>query len=161
MVHPAKQVTSKLFRVCMLAAVLGALGCASSAHLPVAAGTGANPTLPPPNKALIPLVHVVPAKGWPQGAKPVAAEGTAVAAFAQGLDHPRWLYVLPNGDVLVAETNGPGYEKPKGLRDLVMKAVMKAAGAGTPSANRITLLRDADGDGVAETRTLFAQSLTS
>src|SRR3954462_605115 len=151
MVHPAKQVTSKLFRVCMLAAVLGALGCASSAHLPVAAGTGANPTLPPPNKALIPLVHVVTAKGWPQGAKPVAAAGTAVAAFAQGLDHPRWLYVLPNGDVLVAETNAP--PKPddsKGIRGWVMKKVMGKAGAGVPSPNRITLLRDADKDGVAE-----------
>jgi len=162
MVHPAKQVTSKLFRVCMLAAVLGALGCASSAHLPVAAGTGANPTLPPPNKALIPLVHVVTAKGWPQGAKPVAAAGTAVAAFAQGLDHPRWLYVLPNGDVLVAETNAP--ERPqdaKGIKGWFFKHFQKKAGGTVPSANRITLFRDADGDGVAETKSVFLAGLYS
>ena len=81
-----------------------------------------------------------------------------VNAFASGLDHPRTVYVLPNGDVLVAETNAP--PKPddgKGIKGMVMKAVMKKAGAGVPSANRITLLRDADGDGVAETRSVFLQ----
>src|SRR3954469_22372694 len=162
MVHPAKQVTSKLFRVCMLAAVLGALGCASSAHLPVAAGTGANPTLPPPNKALIPLVHVVTAKGWPQGAKPVAAEGTTVAAFAQGLDHPRWLYVLPNGDVLVAETNAP--KRPddnRGFKGFLFKFFLARGGGAAPNENRIVLLRDANGDGIADTRSIFISHLYS
>ncbi|PTT06114.1 sorbosone dehydrogenase family protein, partial [Pseudomonas sp. HMWF006] len=115
-----------------------------------------------PNKTLIPTVNIAPAVGWPTGGKPTAAAGTQVAAFAEGLDHPRWLYVLPNGDVLVAETNAP--PKPddsSGIRGWVMKKVMGKAGAGVPSPNRITLLRDADHDGVAETRTVFLQNLNS
>jgi glucose/arabinose dehydrogenase len=144
------------------AAIAGVAACASSARLPVAAGTGPRPTLPPPNKALIPLVHVVKAKGWPEGAKPAAAEGTAVAAFARDLDHPRWLYVLPNGDVLVAETNAPPRpEDNKGIKGFFFKLFQKRAGGGVPSANRITLLRDADGDGVAETRSAFLTGLNS
>jgi glucose/arabinose dehydrogenase len=105
---------------------------------------------------LIPTVNIAPAIGWPEGAKPVAAAGTQVAAFAENLDHPRWLYVLPNGDVLVAETNAP--PKPDdgtGIRGWIMKKVMGRAGAGVPSANRITLLRDQDHDGIAETRRCF------
>ncbi|HEX3531072.1 MAG TPA: sorbosone dehydrogenase family protein [Thermoanaerobaculia bacterium] len=138
------------------------IGCASAARLPVSAGTGPHPTLPAPNKALIPVVHVVTAKGWPAGAKPVAAAGTTVAAFAAGLDHPRWLYALPNGDVLVAETNAP--ERPedgKGIKGWFFKHFQKKAGGAVPSANRITLLRDADGDGVAETRSVFLSGLYS
>jgi glucose/arabinose dehydrogenase len=91
---------------------------------------------------------------------PTAGAGFQVNAFARGLDHPRWIYVLPNGDVLVAETNGPG-EPTRSLRDWIMKRVMKSAGAAVPSPNRITLLRDSDGDGVAETRTTFLQGLFS
>lgn len=146
----------------LVVVVLGLAGCASSAKLPVSAGTGPNPNLPPPDKSLIPLVHVVTAKGWPEGAKPVAAEGTAVAAFAEGLDHPRWLYVLPNGDVLVAETNAPPRpEDNKGIKGFFFKMFQKKAGGGVPSANRITLLRDGDGDGVAETRSAFLTGLNS
>ncbi len=147
----------------MVAAVaLSLAGCASSAKLPVSAGTGPNPTLPPPEKALIPVVHVVTAKGWPEGAKPVAAEGTAVAAFARDLEHPRWLYVLPNGDVLVAETNAPPRpEDNKGIKGWFFKLFQKKAGGAVPSANRITLLRDADSDGVAETRSMFLSGLNS
>ncbi|MEO6194850.1 MAG: sorbosone dehydrogenase family protein [Thermoanaerobaculia bacterium] len=145
----------------LVAAVILA-GCASAAKLPVSAGTGPHPTLPPPNKALIPVVQVVTAKGWPEGGKPVAAEGTAVAAFARGLDHPRWLCVLPNGDVLVAETNGPPRpEDGKGIKGWFFKRFQKKAGGAVPSANRITLLRDADGDGVAETRSAFLTGLNS
>jgi hypothetical protein len=100
--------------------------------------------------------------GWPGGGKPVAAAGLSVAPFATGLDHPRWVYVLPNGDVLVAESNAPPKpEDGKGIRGWVMKIVMKRAGAGVPSANRITLLRDADGDGTAETRSVFLEGLNS
>ena len=92
----------------------------------------------------------------------MAAEGTAVAAFAQGLDHPRWLYVLPNGDVLVAETNAPPRpEDGKGIKGWFFKLFQKKAGGAVPSANRITLLRDADGDGVAETRSVFLSGLNS
>jgi glucose/arabinose dehydrogenase len=96
------------------------------------------------------------------GARPQAAPGTRVAAFARDLDHPRWLYVLPNGDVLVAETNAP--PKPddaQGIRGWLMGLVMKRAGAGVPSANRITLLRDTDGDGVADVRTVLLDGLNA
>jgi glucose/arabinose dehydrogenase len=118
--------------------------------------------LPEPNKTLIPTVNIAPAIGWPDGTKPTAAAGTQVAAFAEGLDHPRWLYVLPNGDVLVAETNAPPKpEDGKGIKGWVMKKVMGRAGAGVPSPNRITLLRDKDHDGVAETRTVFLENLNS
>ena len=137
-------------------------GCGEVAQLPVAAGTGPNPALPAPNKTLLPTVNIAPARGWAAGAKPKAPEGTAVAAFASGLDHPRWLYVLPNGDVLVADTNAPPKpEDNQGIKGWVMGLVMKKAGAGVPSANRIMLLRDADGDGVAETKTVFAENLNS
>jgi glucose/arabinose dehydrogenase len=136
--------------------------CGEMAKLPDSAGVGPNPTLPPPNETLIPMVHIAPAKGWPEGRKPVAAAGTSVSAFAAGLDHPRWLYTLPNGDVLVAETNGPARpEDGKGIRAWATKLMRKKAGAGTPTANRITLLRDADGDGIAETRTVFLEGLNS
>jgi glucose/arabinose dehydrogenase len=142
--------------------VLIAAGCGSAAHLPVTAGTGPNPALPAPHKALIPLVNVVDARGWDKGDKPVAAAGTSVAAYANGLDHPRWMYVLPNGDVLVAETNAPRRpDDSKGVKGWFFKHYQKQAGGGVPSANRITLLRDANGDGVAETRTVFLANLHS
>ncbi|MBK4723299.1 sorbosone dehydrogenase family protein [Azospirillum sp. YIM DDC1] len=137
-------------------------GCGETATLPVSAGIGPNPALPPPRETVIPTVNIAPARGWPAGASPVATPGLAVTSFADGLDHPRWLLVLPNGDVLVAETNAP--PKPKdnqGIRGWVMKQVMSEAGAGGPSANRITLLRDADGDGVAEARSVFLDGLNS
>ncbi|VVQ25227.1 PQQ-dependent sugar dehydrogenase [Pseudomonas fluorescens] len=140
----------------------GLAACGETSSLQVSDGTGPSPKLPEPNKTLIPTVNIAPAIGWPEGAKPTAATGTQVAAFAEGLDHPRWLYVMPNGDVLVAETNAP--PKPddsSGIRGWVMKRVMGKAGAGVPSPNRITLLRDADHDGVAETRTVFLQNLNS
>jgi glucose/arabinose dehydrogenase len=135
------------------------LGCAQRAGTVVE--TGPRPVLPAPDRQRIPTVDIAPAVGWPQGAVPTPAAGLAVAAFAKDLDHPRWLYVLPNGDVLVAETNAPPKPAEKGLRAWLMKQVMKKAGAGVPSANRITLLRDADGDGVAETRSVLLQDLFS
>jgi hypothetical protein len=149
------------FATISLLAALGA-ACANEARLPVSAGMGPEPELPPPEKSLIPAVNVAPARGWAEGAKPEPAAGLTVQAFADGLDHPRWLYVLPNGDVLVAETNAP--ERPqarKGLRGWFMKKTMKKAGAGVPSANRITLLRDTDGDGTADQRSAFLEGLNS
>ena len=150
-------------QLAFIIAVAGGLAaCGETSSLQVSDGTGPSPKLPEPNKTLIPTVNIAPAVGWPDGAKPTAVAGTQVAAFAEGLDHPRWLYVLPNGDVLVAETNAP--PKPddsKGIRGWVMKKVMGKAGAGVPSPNRITLLCDADHDGVAETRTVFLQNLNS
>lgn len=134
--------------------------CGDMATLPVSAGIGPNPVLPPPNESLIPTVNIAPATGWPSGAKPDSAAGTEVVAFADGLDHPRWLYVLPNGDVLVAETNNPPKEA-GGLVAWITQWVMKQAGAGGKSANRITLLRDTDADGVADQRSVFLDGLNS
>jgi glucose/arabinose dehydrogenase len=142
--------------------VLFAAGCGSTARLSVRDGMGPQPALPPPVHPLIPTVDIAPARGWPTGAKPAPAAGLSVAAFAQGLDHPRWLYVLPNGDVLVAETDAP--PKPddgKGLKGIAMKLIMRRAGSGLPSANRITLLRDTDADGVADTRSVLLDGLNS
>jgi glucose/arabinose dehydrogenase len=142
--------------------VLGLAGCGETARLPPSAGEGPHPTLPAPNKTLIPTVKIAPASSWPEGKTPVAANGMRVSAFASGLSHPRWLHVLPNGDVLVAESSAPQRpEDGKGVKGWVMKKLMKDAGSATPSANRITLLRDADGDGVAEQRTPFAEGLNS
>src|SRR4029453_17791944 len=120
-----------------------------------------HPPIPEPNKTLIPTVNIAVAKGWPSGEKPKGASGLAVAAFASGLDHPRWVYVLPNGDVLVAESNAPARPDHSGLYFWIMGKVQARAGAGVPSANRITLLRDADGDGVAEVRSAFLTKLNS
>ena len=145
-----------------LLAAASLAACGSNAKLPVEAGQGPNPQLPAPQKALIPTIDTAKAVGWPAGDKPTAAPGLQVAAFAEGLDHPRWLLPLPNGDVLVAETNAP--PKPddsKGLRGMIQTQVMKGAGAVTPSANRITLLRDTNGDGVADVKTVFLSGLNS
>lgn len=138
-------------------------GCGGSARLAAKADTGPNPTLPEPTRSLVPTVKVAKAVGWSAGATPTPASGLAVNAFASGLDHPRWLYVLPNGDVLVAETNRPPTPDPPSnpIRGMFMKSAFAKAGAAAPSANRITLLRDADGDGVAETRSVFLQNLMS
>ncbi|MGH8727106.1 MAG: PQQ-dependent sugar dehydrogenase, partial [Burkholderiales bacterium] len=138
--------------------------CGNTAEKPVSIGIGPNPTLPPPEEPLLPTVNIAPAKGWSESSKPVAAQGLSVNAFATGLDHPRWLHVLPNGDVLVAETNAPDRPLRKellGIKGWVMGKVMKRAGAAVPSANRITLLRDADGDGLAEVKSVFLENLNS
>jgi glucose/arabinose dehydrogenase len=147
----------------LAAAVLLTLAaCGDKSSLPVGAGVGPAPTLPEPKKSLIPTVNIAPAKGW-NGGKPLAAQGLEVSAMATGLDHPRWLHVLPNGDVLVAESNKPQTPESKqsGVRAWVMGKVMAKAGAGVPSADRITLLRDSDGDGLAETRSIFLKNLHS
>lgn len=143
-------------------AVLSLAGCGDQAALPVSAGTGPNPTLPAPKSSLIPTVNVADAIGWPQGVQPTAAQGLSLTAFATGLDHPRWMLALPNGDVLVAETNAPPKpEDGKGIKGWVMGLMMGKAGAKTPSANRITLLRDSDGDGKADVREPFLEGLNS
>ena len=149
-------------RALLGASLLALAACAGKTDLPASATYGPDPTIGEPQKALITTINARKAVGWPGGDKPTAAAGLKVEAFAGGLDHPRWLYVLPNGDVLVAETNAPPKpEDGKGIKGAVMKAVMKNAGAATPTANRISLLRDADGDGVAETKTAFLTGLNS
>ena len=136
--------------------------CGEMSRLPPGADVGPNPVLPEPNTTLIPTVKIAPAKGWPAGVTPKAAPGTRVSAFATGLQHPRWVYVLPNGDVLVAEASAPERpEEGKGIKGRVMAHFMKKAGSAVPSANRITLLRDADGDGVPELRETFLAGLNS
>ncbi|MDI6025097.1 sorbosone dehydrogenase family protein [Corticibacterium sp. UT-5YL-CI-8] len=132
------------------------------ATLPVEAGYGPSPTLPAPNPTLIPTVNIAKAGTWQQGQTPTPGQGLAVNEFAGGLDHPRWLHVLPNGDVLVVESNKPPKtDETFSLRGWVQGIIMGAAGAEVPSANRISLLRDADGDGVAEMKMPFLQDLNS
>jgi glucose/arabinose dehydrogenase len=151
-----------LLAICLAAMALPLAACGEPDIVAAEQTFGPSPTLPAPQKSWIPTVNVAKAIGWPSGAKPVAAKGMAVNAFASGLDHPRTVYVLPNGDVLVTETNAP--PKPddgSGIKAWAEHFVMSRAGAITPSANRITLLRDADGDGIAETRSVFIQGLHS
>jgi glucose/arabinose dehydrogenase len=134
--------------------------CGSPARVPVSAETGVHPVIPRPSESVIPVINVVTAKGWPAGATPVAGEGLTVRAFASGLDHPRWLYVLPNGDVLVAETNAP--KRPddnKGIKGFFFRVFLAKGGGAVPSMNRIVLLRDTNGDGIADTRSVFLSGL--
>lgn len=143
-------------------ALLALAGCGANATLPVKTQAGANPQLPPPTPERIPTVDIAPAEGWTGGGKPQAVPGFQVNAFARGLDHPRWLYVLPNGDVLVAESNAPAESQSEGgLKGWVMKRVMERAGAGVPSPDRIVLLCDSNGDGVADVRNVFLDHLHS
>ena len=135
--------------------------CGDRSILSAGSDLGAQPVIAKPVKSLLPTVDIAPARGWPEGGKPLAAAGLAVNAYAAGLDHPRWLPVLPNGDVLVAEANAPERPGKKGIRSYVQGKVQARAGAAVPSANRITLLRDADGDGVAEVKTVFLKGLNS
>jgi glucose/arabinose dehydrogenase len=125
-------------------------------------GYGPNPSLPAPDSELIPTVNIAPAKPWQANETPTAAAGLAVSRYACDLAHPRWVYVLPNGDVLVAETNAP--ERPednKGIKAYFKGKAMKKAGAQTASADRITLLRDANNDGRPELRSKFIEELHS
>lgn len=155
-----RAMSGRLASFAMVAAAIAA--CGGAARLPVSAGTGPHPELPPPRQSVIPTVVIAPARGWPPGTTPVAAPGTVVSAFATDLDHPRWLAVLPNGDVLVAETNAPPRPKnARGIKGWFFKRFQKKAGGAVPSADRITLLRDSNGDGVAELRTVFVDSLHS
>jgi len=159
----SRTTAKKLIAIAVSSLTFSSLGIPLSyAASTTSVGYGYDPELPAPRKAMIPTVKIAPAVGWPAGGKPVAAAGFTVSAYAAGLTHPRWLYALPNGDVLVAETNAPAKpEDGKGIKGKVMKMVMKRAGAGVESPNRIMLLRDKDGDGIAETRSIFLKDLNS
>ena len=142
--------------------VLVITACGTASERPVDLAIGPNPQLPAPKKTLFPTVNVAEASGWPDGMMPTPAPGLTVNQFAGGLAHPRWLHVLPNGDVLVAETDNPGTDKTGGsIKGTIQKLLMKKAGSGTGSANRISLLRDGDGDGVAEIKTPLVTGLYS
>lgn len=144
----------------VIAAVVTYLSWPDTAQLDVNAVTGQRPAITVAREQVLPTVNTAKPIGWKPGEHPTPAQGLTVQRFAEGLDHPRWLYRLPNGDVLVAETNSPP-RKGGGITGWVMRILMGRAGAGVPSANRITLLRDADGDGVAELKTPFMTGLNS
>jgi glucose/arabinose dehydrogenase len=150
----------------ILAVAVGALlasACAERAKLSPSQTSGPHPVIPEPDKALLPTVKIAPAIGWKAGESPTPAQGLHVQPFATGLSHPRWLHVLPNGDVLVAEAARPPTPDPQSnpIRDAFMKQAFEKAGSAVPSANRISLLRDKDGDGIAETKTVFLANLFS
>jgi glucose/arabinose dehydrogenase len=144
----------------LMAGILAA--CGEVSHIPIAAGTGPQPNLPSPRNAFMTTIHIAPAAGWSTDKIPQTGSGLQVSRFASGLDHPRWLYVLPNGDVLVAETNAPPKpEDSKGIRGWIMGLVMQRAGAAAASANRIILLRDSNNDGVADMKSVLLEGLNS
>jgi glucose/arabinose dehydrogenase len=165
---PLAYLAPMLKHILRVAAILVVVGIAifayiswpDTATLSVADVAGAKPTITDPRVQTIPTVGTAKPVGWANSETPTPAAGLAVKAFATGLAHPRWLYRLPNGDVLVAETNSPPREG-GGIQAWVMKHLLGRVGAGVPSANRITLLRDADGDGVAEVKTPFLTGLNS
>ena len=134
---------------------LALAACGESANLSVAEGMGPNPALPEPTETLFPTVNIADAGSWAEGEAPIAAKGYRVEAYADDLDHPRWLYRLPNGDVLVAETNKPPEKKAGGIMAWIERRIMASAGAGAKTANRITLLRDGDRDGRVDERHVF------
>jgi len=166
---------SKLWLIGILLVAVGIGGAVylnfgDKAQLPFEAGVGPSPTLPPPRETLIPTLKIFKATGWSAGETPTVPAGFRVAALARDLDHPRWLYVLPNGDVLVAESNKPpmpegSHDGGSGLiasvRQFATGIVVQRVGAGAPSADRITLLRGLNADGSAKLRTVFMSNLVS
>ena len=134
----------------------------SAAEYSVDAASGTEPTLAEPDPQTIPTVDVVRPVGWKDGEAPVPAKGLVVNRFASGLDHPRTMLALPNGDILVALSNAPNREISGGsLTNLVARFLFRRAGADVPSPNQIVLLRDANGDGTAETRIVLLKDLSS
>src|SRR3954447_5016796 len=153
---------TSLFRLSTIVVAATTAGCGVRARVPVSAEMGAHPLIPRPSTSLIPVMKVVKAEGWPTDETPVAGDGLSVRPFARGLNHPRWLYVLPNGDVLVAETNAP--KRPddnRGFKGFLFKFFLARGGGAAPNENRIVLLRDANGDGIADTRSIFISHLYS
>ena len=135
--------------------------CSGSSSFDRSKQIGANPLLPAQNQYLLPPMHVAKAVGWSGGATPTVAAGLKITAIAKGLHHPRNFFALPNGDILVVESNGPSLEPVERPKDLIMGWVMGYSGAGAKAGNRITLLRDTNGDGVPDVRTVFIDHLFS
>lgn len=146
--------------IVLLGAAFLYLSQPDEARLSVASVMGPRPQITAPRNQLFPTFQVAEAVGWQGNEMPTAAAGLTVQPFARGLDHPRWLYRLPNGDVLVSESAAPG-DQASGITGFFMRRFMAQAGAGGPSPNRIILLRDANGDGVAEARTVLMEGLNS
>ncbi|MFM0123107.1 sorbosone dehydrogenase family protein [Paraburkholderia sp. RL18-101-BIB-B] len=136
--------------------------CAAGPSGPTDTGFGPSPVLPAPESSLVTTVNIAPVRPRTADFLPTAPNGFVVTEFARGLTHPRWLYPLPNGDVLVAESNAPQrHDEGSGVFGWIRKQVMKRAGAGTPSPDRIVLLRDTNGSGVADQQTVFLRGLHS
>jgi len=151
-----------LLKRLILLSVFPLAACALGPSASVDTGFGASPRIGTPQQALIPMVNIAPVQTHAPGFMPTAPAGFMVTKFAGGLDHPRWLYTLPNGDVLVAESDAPKeHDKGSGLFGWVRRQVMKRAGSGLPSPDRIVLLRDANGTGVAQMQTVFLRKLHS
>lgn len=131
------------------------------ANLTMAEVTGPRPVLEEAESETIPTVAIAKPVGWADGQAPKAAPGLAVTRFAEGLDHPRTMIALPNGDVIVALTNAPPGNKPGGIVGWVMGVLMQRAGAFAPSPNKLMLLRDADGDGRAEQKFVLREGMDS
>jgi glucose/arabinose dehydrogenase len=148
-----------------------ALLCASSAVLPARGAdtfdpmsqVGQNPVLPPLQQYLFPPMHLAPAVGWKERETPTVAPGLKVEPLAQGLEHPRSVYVLPNGDILVVESKGPNVQPIQRPKDIVMGWIESwvTSGGHTGESNRITLLRNTNGDGKPQTRSVFLDHLAS
>jgi glucose/arabinose dehydrogenase len=148
-----------MMRVRMALVCAGLLLAACSGQAPSAPTYGPNPTLPAPEKGgPIPTINIAKAVGWPAGAAPTPAAGLAVTRYAEGLDHPRWLYLLPNGDVLVAEASSRP-SKGGGIETMVANNLQKRGGAFSEAGDRIILLRDSDGDGDVDSRHIFLSAL--
>ncbi|MBS0374038.1 MAG: sorbosone dehydrogenase family protein [Proteobacteria bacterium] len=153
---------SRLPRQGALLLALGLAACGGAASLPERAGYGPDPTLPAPSPGLLPTVNIARAAGWPPGHVPLAAAGLEVRAYATGLEHPRWIRVLPDGSVLVAETAAPEFaDWSGGWKDWAAKHVMRAAGSAVRSADRITRLRGVDAAGRAVERSVLVRGLHS
>lgn len=157
--RPSPIFVPRLLLLGVFGAALALAGCDDHGGDPQAQ-IGANPTLPEPQQYLLPPMHIARSSSWSPGETPTVAQGLQVHALAAGLEHPRSVYVLPNGDVLVVESSGPKapIHRPK---DLIMGWVQSFAGAGAKGGNRITLLRDLDANGVAKQRTVFLDHLNS
>lgn len=138
--------------VLVIAGVIAWAQFSNSSDLPSDATAGMNPKLVDPDVQSIPSVSLPRTTGWAANQTPTALKGLTVARFADGLEHPRTMLALPNGDVLVAETGAPAGNKPSGITGVVMKWMMDRVGSGAPSPDKIVLLRDVDGDGKAEQR---------
>jgi glucose/arabinose dehydrogenase len=146
--------------VLVLVGIVAYMLTPDKARLPMTEVTGVEPTLPNPRAETFPTVEIAEPIGWKQGEVPAAAEGLAVTRFADGLDHPRIIYTLPNGDVLVAESNRPE-QNAQGIEGLIEKWLFRKAGAGGASPDAIVLLRDGDGDGAADQRAVLSDALKS
>ncbi|NNC73542.1 MAG: sorbosone dehydrogenase family protein [Sphingomonadaceae bacterium] len=146
-----KRILLVLFALVVLGIITWLMIRPHEARLSIDETSGINPQITSPRPETWPTINVAEAVGWPEGEMPEAAEGLEVNLFADDLDHPRWMLTLDNGDVLVAESRQPSQEF-SGLTGMIAERMMRRAGALGPSANRITLLRDVDGDGTADQR---------